>query len=274
MLNLSLFYKVLQSSEKHRFFSICIGGYLVFGASGTFRVPEGVRRVRVLVVGGGSGGLSSHGGGGGSGYVRVGEFDLIPGVPVPVIVGVGGEGSPYQTAQFGIHRQNSKAGGISSFGSYLSAAGGKGNYGVSWTATDGGSGGGDAPGCGPGTSGAGGRDGSNGSKPNPKYCGFGEGVGQGAFSPLLEGFTRNRFTPGAGGNGRSTFPPNEAAGGGGGGVLLNGSGPTAKGGHWSTGGSGGVGFGAGGGGGGCLRQYPFHYYGGGKGADGLVYIEW
>ena len=49
--------------------------------------------MRVLVVGGGSGGLS----GSSSGYVSSGEYDVTPGVPVPVTVGTGGEGSSYRT---------------------------------------------------------------------------------------------------------------------------------------------------------------------------------
>ena len=68
-------------------------GYAVFRANGMFQVPVGMRRVRVLVVGGGSGGLSGIGGAGSSGYVSSGEYDVTPGVPVPVTVGTGGDGS-------------------------------------------------------------------------------------------------------------------------------------------------------------------------------------
>ena len=93
-----------------------------FTASGTF-LPCRVGRVRVLAVGGGSGGLSGNCGGGGSGYVRSGEYSVTLGQSVPVAVGSGGDGST------GIWDQNSKAGGTSSFGAFLSAAGGEGRSG-------------------------------------------------------------------------------------------------------------------------------------------------
>ena len=103
-------------------------------------MPVGVHRVRILVVGGGSGGSSGGYGGGGSGYVRSGEYDLTPGGrSVSVIVGVGGKGS---THKMGYQTQDGKAGGGSSFGSYLYARGGLGIIGYFYRGADGGSGGG------------------------------------------------------------------------------------------------------------------------------------
>ena len=62
-------------------------------------------------------------------------------------------------------------------------------------------------------------------------------------------------------------------GAGGGEVLLNDNGPTAQAGNSSVGGFGGPGFGACGGAGGRHCISPFPCYAGGKGNDGLVYIE-
>ena len=61
---------------------------------------------------------------------------------------------------------------------------------------------------------------------------------------------------------------------GGGGVLLNGSGPTAQDGDSIAAGFGGYGYGAEGGAGGYLNHNPYPYYAGGKGVDGIVYVEW
>ena len=94
--------------------------------------------MRVLVVGGGSGGASGFYGGGGSGNVSSGEYDLTAGELVNVTVGVGGNGSTHKIAS---NSQDGKAGGASSFGSYLSAAGGQAIVG-SYKGADGGSGGG------------------------------------------------------------------------------------------------------------------------------------
>ena len=91
-----------------------------------------------------------------------------------------------------------------------------------------------------------------------------------------------KITPGAGGRGVFTKQPYFRGGGGGGGILLNGNGPIAEGGTSPiAGGFGGNGFGGGGGPGGYLfrdnkngqgREYLL--YAGGRGAEGLVYIEW
>ena len=228
--------------------------------------------MRVLAVGGGSGGLSGNFGGGGSGYVRSGEFGVTPGQSVPVTVGSGGVGSTYKENN---DSQDSKAGGTSSFGAFLSAAGGEGRSGLgNYEGAAGGSGGGEGYGCSQGTSGAGGTNGSDGTENTDHDCVLGVGFGQGAF-PLHKLFVRNRLTPGAGGRGVNTTSPYFGGGGGGGGILLNGSGPNAKAGTSPiAGGFGGNGFGAGGGAGGHLEPQPYPYFAGGRGADGLIYIEW
>ena len=60
-------------------------------------------------------------------------------------------------------------------------------------------------------------------------------------------------------------------------MLINGSGPNGQAGTNSiAAGFGGNGFGAGGGAGGCFYEsrLPWVYFVGGRGADGLLYIEW
>lgn len=72
-----------------------------------------------------------------------------------------------------------------------------------------------------------------------------EGEEQGSFTPHLQLLTRNHFTPGAGGSGRSTRHLYRPEVGGSGGVLLNGNGPNAPAGSDPiAGGFGGSGFGA------------------------------
>ena len=95
----------------------------------------------ILVVSDGSGGSSGGYGGSGSGYVRSGEYDLTPGgLSVSVTVGVGGDGSIHKV---GNKTQERKAGGASSFSSYLHARGGLGIIGDFYIGADGGSGGGE-----------------------------------------------------------------------------------------------------------------------------------
>ena len=122
-------------------------GYSIFTSSGLFIVPCGVQQVRALAVGGGSGGMNSDGGGGGSGYVRSGVFTVTPLQWIPITVGTGGPGSSTIFGCSYAFSQNSQAGGTSSFGTYLSAAGGEGYSGNSDKALSGGSGGGAGNGC-------------------------------------------------------------------------------------------------------------------------------
>jgi len=58
---------------------------------GTWTVPAGVQSVEVLVVGGGGGGGKQAGGAGAGGLYHGKQFDVIPGEPMTVIVGAGGE---------------------------------------------------------------------------------------------------------------------------------------------------------------------------------------
>lgn len=69
-----------------------VSGSVTFGAgAGTWTVPEGVRRIRYILVGqGGQGGWNSGfyapGGGGGSGYFTTGYVDVTPGQSISWIV--------------------------------------------------------------------------------------------------------------------------------------------------------------------------------------------
>ena len=72
-----------------------ISGSVTLGAgAGTWTVPEGVRRIRYILVGrggdGGSGNYYVPGGGGGGGYFTTGYMDVSPGQGLPWVVPTGG----------------------------------------------------------------------------------------------------------------------------------------------------------------------------------------
>ena len=158
-------------------------------------------------------------------------------------------------------------------------------------AASGGSGGGQGLGCYTpplgSLSGMGGTAGSAGLAATSQTCsGWNVGNGQGPYTANLKLFTRNLITPGPGGNG-NLYQPNGyvtgmpgnwwPGGGGGGGVLLNSNGPNGGNGQSPiSNGYGGNGYGAGGGAGGSYwtGDASSVCYAGGRGADGLVYIEW
>jgi hypothetical protein len=99
-------------------------GVQSFTSSGTFIVPAGVIQLEVEVWGGGSGSFASapgvpSGGGGGGGYARKRVTGLTPGAAIAVTVGTGGAAGTTSVAPSG--------GGLSSFGSYVSASGGTTN---------------------------------------------------------------------------------------------------------------------------------------------------
>ena len=133
---------------------------------------------------------------------------------------------------------------------------------VNGTGNNGGSRGGGACNCGT----SGGNGGSGGS--SGLGCTYVGGDGQGLYASNLTMFTQKTISAGAGGaGGNSTC----AGGGGAGGILIDGVGSNAQDGAAIFSGKGGLGYGAGGGAGGYEPDYR---YGGGNGANGLVYIEW
>ena len=232
-------------------------GSAIYTSSGKFIVPLGVSSVRVLLVGGGAGGGSGHAGGGGSGYVQAEEVAVEQLERVPITVGRGGQGSMHRLSN---NAQTGTAGESSAFGHYLIANGGDVPT-SNWQGATGGSGGG-GPSSNSSTSGSGGTNGGAGA--NAWQPG---GNGQGAYAHKLRQFKLNSFSAGRGGAGGS-IAQGQVAGGGGGGVLMNDKGPAAGGGQFARGGSG---YGAGGGGGYVLAN---HWFGGGNGTSGLVYVEW
>ena len=228
-------------------------GSEIFDSPGshTFQLPPGVQTVRVAVVGGGGGGCGSHYGGGGSGWVVAQTTDVDGNLSVTV--GTGGSG--------GISGQNNApgaAGSQSAFGS-VNAPGGGGclAHGGGGNGGSGGGGGGNS-----GYAGAGGANGSNGAS------GQTTGGGSGGHFGDLSVFTENSLTGGAGG---AAGQSSHSGGGGAGGMLINGQGPSGANGGQSWSGKGGKGHGAGGGSGGYWNgtRPP-----GGKGANGVVYVEW
>lgn len=249
---------VLEASEIDGTDYVCHGisyqGLQIFTANGTFTPPPGVTSFRVLVVGGGGGGPGSHWNGGGSGHVRVGAFNVSS--PVSITVGGGGIGGQAGNQFPGTD------GGASSFGAFLSAAGGQGGWyrqGGDPVAGDGGSGGGGAgnSGCG----GAGGTAGSNGVD----GCTYTGSLG-GNFDSLASLVIAD-VTAGAGG---AAGVSSHGGGGGGGGVRIDGAGGPGAAGAQSFSARGGAGYGGGGGAGGYNGTYAV----GGNGASGVVYVEW
>jgi hypothetical protein len=238
---------------------------ITFTSSGTFIVPNGVTMVDVLVMGGGGGGANGHQGGGGAGYVGVGTYAVTPGDMIAIIVGFGGLGA---NDCFGCNEIiGLTPGGASSFGTYLTASGGKVVTGINQGGQNGSSGGGGSCNSGP----LGGAGGSGGSDGQP--CVFGGqpfGMGQGNYVPLLALFDENILTAGAGGAGGTGT---HAGGGGGGGILINGLGPSGGDGSAAFSARGGLGYGAGGGAGGYDGHLSPNRFAGGDGANGLVYLE-
>ncbi|MFA5040694.1 MAG: glycine-rich domain-containing protein [Bdellovibrionales bacterium] len=206
-------------------------GSQTFVSSGTFSPPDTISyplTVKVVVVGGGGGGggvqNSYFGGGGGSGYVNASTITLSTNTSIAVTVGSGGA--------------HDTVGSASSFGSYLSSAGG--GAGSSSGGGSGGSGGGMWTGS---ATGPGGSNGTAG--------GVGGGAGQGTFlfsltTVMTTSFCSATFAAGPGNGGGYGGGGGGIGGGGGGGLLING----AESSHTSS------------------AEY------GSSGAAGVVYVEW
>lgn len=156
-------------------------GKTQFTANGIFTVPPSVTRVFVTVIGGGGGGGSGGrdlagvqipGGGGGAGqYQRQVPVSVSPGQQIGVTVGTGGQGAAFILEARNAPLPSGGTGGISSFGPYVTCAGGSGgDGGFAGSGSVGGAGGGGWPG------------GSGGEyTPNTVYAMRG---GAGASSPL------------------------------------------------------------------------------------------
>lgn len=97
----------------------CFTNWQLFTANGTFTVPAGVTKIKVIVYGGGAGGgcgnIPGGGGGGGGGYAE-GIYTVVPLAAYAVVIGSGGTG--------GLSGLPGTNGGASSFGALISAGGG------------------------------------------------------------------------------------------------------------------------------------------------------
>lgn len=253
--------------------------FVVFTASDTWTVPEGVTQVSVLIVAGGGGGSAPYGGGGGGGVLYAEDVSVTPDDEIAIVVGAGGPGATF--ASGGV---DGSSGGNSSFGDLIAFGGGGGgrNNGLS-----GGSGGGAGRATaqstgGSGTAGQGNSGGNSSATGGGNIASGGGGGGAGGA-----GQNGGNGVPGAGGVGLefpefASFggsPPGWFGGGGGGGGASTPSG----------GGSGGAGGGASGsnntstptaatantgGGGGGGGWAGGNFGSGGAGGSGIVIVRY
>lgn len=133
--------------------------------------------------GGGGGSAGNSGGGGGGGHMDFALCPLVPGESVQILIGAGG------TYSHNVVTGDATGGGTTSFGNFVSAAGGEGGKGGWNDAGLGGKGGSGGTGGGGGTGSVRGGDGGNGS--------YGGGGGGGGGPTKGQGGTGGTF----GGNG-------------------------------------------------------------------------
>lgn len=260
-------------------------GQVIVTSSKVFEVPINVNKIDVFCVGGGGAGGRSlteryngeitkrSGGGGGGGYTATAKNVVVtPGQKISCVVGAGG---------ISIIDAKSTDGGSTSFGTILTAEGGKqgkDNYNGESQGGDGGSGGGTS-----GTQGAyagwGGSNGGNGfanrNQPTSRV-----GKGQGTTTRAFAEASNTLYSGGGGGGGHThgdiigteTNPSSGAggAGGGGNGGRFGVSTITGKSGEPGAANSGG-----GGGGAAPARNFDYsHYQKGGDGGSGVIIVRW
>lgn len=111
--------------------------------SQTWTVPAGVTEIAVrLFGGGGSGAVGSYGAGGGGGHMAYAKLSVTPGTSYAIVIGAGGKAMSRKTEDSnGDYGQRGEDGGISRFGSILTAYGGGCGEGSDRYEGDGGSGG-------------------------------------------------------------------------------------------------------------------------------------
>lgn len=240
--------------------------------------PAGVNSIHVRLIGGGAGGransatgaASTGATGGGGGHMAAQILTVVPGTIYPVTIGKGGS--------------SNGAGGVTSFGTLLSANGaydedggtGGGGYGASNTSYPHGGNGGDGDYGGGG--GAGGGYGGNGTPGSPGTGGNGNngasgsgtsggegGNGMAAAGGTGEGGTSNQGGGGGGGYGGRGGTGNRGGGGGGGYGAAGTGGAGGQSGY--AGGDGALG----GGGGGAGTTGTSN---GGKGGDGVAIVTY
>lgn len=239
----------------------------------TWTVPDGVTKVFVRIFGGGGAGGALgayYSCGGGGGHMATGTFEVTPGQQIPITIGNGGKGAVYDSYGNGTYIQAPTAGGTSSFGTLLSAAGG-GIPGTQYNGGDGGSGGGGAAVGGNGSYGGGGGGGgfvhyTQNGKMNGGSGGTYGGGGGGGYSGNYYGYGGSGGTYGGtgGDGGKSGTAGTDTTD-----MDLDytgsGAGGTSDG--WGYGGGGGGGYGGNGGDGATWYSGAGsnNYYGGGGG---------
>ena len=206
-----------------------------------WKIPTGIRSVRILLVGGGGGGGSDEGGGGGGGgFLENQSFEVTPDSFVNIDVGGGGAGALDTVSDATSLAGNN--GGSSAFGSLSALGGGGGGSGLNTnliTARNGktgGSGGGGAGESGytAGTAGTGtsgqGFNGGSGLPGGTNRGGGGGGAGEigntdgnseggdGLTSTIVNGVTAVFYAGGGGGGGGNTGSGVTSAANGGGGI--------------------------------------------------------
>jgi hypothetical protein len=253
--------------------------------------PQGVTRIKFLLIGGGGGGGAWVGGGGGGGGV-IEDLDEVvsPGTSYTLNVGSGGLGTVRNNS---ITFQGNNGGSTTGFG-FTALGGGLGASWVSYQTGAGGSGGGGALDSafesgrfagGLGTAGQGSNGGSGRNVSDSIQFGYPTGGGGGAGGV---GGTASGGQSGAGGVGRvSTITGGTYGGGGGGGCHGGGTTACVNGGGGSGGGGSGAGPGSStqgvdgvagtantGGGGGGAGNTGSWYSKGGNGGSGLIVIKY
>lgn len=240
-----------------------INGSVTFGVgAGIWTVPEGVRRIRYILVGhGGQGGYPDGieaGGGGGGGYFTTGYMDVTPGQAISWVV-------PSQAPSYNNSYNNSQV-----FPSYNtifgSVSASYGRIGTPWAyhrrdspGGNGGSGGGGPYLNGAGTGAPGGSNGSDGAHGSNFASGYSASYARGGTGQHTStlGFNGVLYSGGGGGGGADG-----GAGGGGNGWKYDRN-------QWFQNGDNGTDGLGGGGGGGRDRRSK-----GGQGGTGCIYIAW
>lgn len=189
----------------------------IITSSTNWTVPQNVNSVSVFLVGGGASGGSTANysgawGGGGGGYTNSGSFSVSPLEQINIIIGAGGIATYSKATE----------GSPTSFGKYLSAAGGLTSWG------NGGNG---------GSGGGAGADGGYYSNGDPYGGGGGSNGGNGGNSFLYKGGIGQGTSTRAFGESNGTL----YAGGGGGGASFRGGGGSSHGGGSAGAGGGGTG---------------------------------
>ena len=247
-------------------------------------IPKGVTSIRVLAIGPGGNGGTGRASGGGSGRLQFDNYLVTPDENYSISFG-----NNYTLFEAYNLSQVSNANNKSIF-----ADGGQAGMENGCTDSqrdlDRGGNGGSGGSCYPCGAVDKGRlslieGGSKGNKGSDAYChpdeckvtcGGGTGQSMSTWVPILRQFKHQSIKAGQGGISGNYSKDQKmlGGGGGGGGILIDNEGPWAE--YISHGvdgvnGEGGKGYGAGGGGGGVKNETKYE---GGKGKDGIVYIEW